>query len=300
MLKLPNFFIVGAAKAGTTTLYHCLRQHPDIFLPKIKETFYFAGIRKSDFPGPGRDYGKDIIETWEDYIRLFRDCEHEKAIGEVCVAYLYFPETAERIHARIPHARIIIILRNPIERAFSNYLHHVRDGIEPLSFEEALAAEEDRKKKGYWWGFRYIEVGFYYEQVKRYIEVFGRERVAIYLYEKFVQNPEAVVKSILRFLDVDDTIIPKIGRYNISGRPRIQIIQQFIKKPSPIKEGLKILVPREMRYRILQHILKWNLRKEEIRRETRSMLARVYESDIRKLENIIGEKVSDLWLKQSL
>jgi len=293
---LPNFFIVGAAKAGTTSLYHYLRQHPEVFLPSIKETFFFAGIHKKDFLGPGSFYGNSIVETWEDYLSLFQDAYGKKAIGEVCVAYLYFKESALRIYQKVPNARIIIILRNPIDRAYSNYMHHVRDGIEDLSFEEAIQVEDERKKQGYWWGFRYIDVGFYYEQVKRYFDIFGKEQVHVYLYEDFAKDPVFVLRAIMRILEVNESFVPAyMPVYNISGKPRSRIIQSLLSNKFIRRCGA--VLPKGTRHLIRARVMEWNLKKEPMRPETRKYLANIYKDDIFMLEKLIGIKVSEIWLK---
>ena len=292
MMYLPNFFIVGAAKAGTTTLHYVLQQHPEIYLPwKQKETFYFSGIKKTDFSGPGSFYGNGIIEHWEEYVKLFEDAEEKKAVGEVCVAYLYFPGTAERIYEKISQAKIIIMLRNPVDRAFSNYMHHVRDGIEPLSFEEALEREEERKKLGYWWGFRYVEVGFYYQQVKKYIDVFGKEKVRVYIFEEFVKEPLTTIKDILEFLEVDSTFVPVIDHYNVSGRPRLKMLQKLINSSHPMKHAVATLIPKRHRHRVKNFVMRANLVKEEMLPSTRKMLQEIYREDVMRLESLLGWKL---------
>jgi len=145
-MKYPSFFVVGAAKAGTSSLYFYLKQHPEIYMSPIKETFYFCtDIREKNFKTPFKIKNNwDIhsylnqskleekhlayIEEWEDYIQLFREANNENAIGEVCNGYLYSKVTAGNIISKIPNGKIIMILRNPIERAFSHFLMDLRDG----------------------------------------------------------------------------------------------------------------------------------------------------------------------------
>lgn len=147
---VPNFFIVGAAKSGTTSLYHYLKQHPEIYMSPVKEPKYFlASINKFPHNGPGDiEVDKKIIRTWDEYLKLFSNASVEKCIGEASCGYLYYCELVAPSIKRIsPEAKIIIVLRNPVERAFSAYCYLFREGRETLSFEEALKIEEERKKK---------------------------------------------------------------------------------------------------------------------------------------------------------
>jgi len=303
MAKLPNFLIVGAAKAGTTSLYFYLKEHPEICLPdKIKETFFFTGKDFKDVNNEGGNYGKHAITNLEEYLDLFKNCKHAKAIGEICVAYLFFYRESIRNIKKIlgEKVKIIIILRNPIERAFSNYLHHVRDGFEKETFEKALSLENERKRKKWWWGYYLTEVGFYYNQVKAYLENFSE--VKVYLYDDLKKDPLSLVQDIYKFLEVDDSFIPKsIGeKFNVSGVPKIKFLNEFLIKPNPIKSAIKPLVklilPKETRQRLRNKLLQKNLEKPQMKPETREYLKKLYREDILKLQELIKKDLSH-WLK---
>src|SRR5579859_4974857 len=170
---MPNFFIVGAARSGTTSLHRYLSQHPQIFMTHRKEVHFFAA---DHFPrtGPGDDWlNKRVLHDQEQYTQLFADVQGAKAIGEASVFYLCLPDSAERIAQAVPDAKIIIILREPVERSYSSHMMLVRDGRETLGFAEGLELAQERKAKGFepiWW---YKELSLYYEQVKRYLDIFG-------------------------------------------------------------------------------------------------------------------------------
>ncbi|MDP6150009.1 MAG: sulfotransferase, partial [Gammaproteobacteria bacterium] len=170
--SLPTFLVIGAPKCGTTSLYHYLDQHPDVYLSPVKEPQYFAFAgQQLDFRGPGVTINNAVTEL-ADYRKLFSGASVEKAIGEASALYLSVPGTAERIRAQIPDVRLIAILRRPADRAFSSYMHLIRDDREPMrDFAAALAAEEQRIADN--WGFlwRYKQLGRYYEQLKHYYDI---------------------------------------------------------------------------------------------------------------------------------
>src|ERR1700676_2967624 len=203
MNTMPNFFIVGAARSGTTSLHHYLRQHSEIYMAPNKETHYFSVNQfPSCFQGPGDDIlNREIIRDEDQYSQLFANTGGKKAIGEASAFYLCFNGTAERIAHAVPDAKIIIILREPVARAYSAYMYLVRDGRETVRFEEGLRLEEERKQKDFepmWW---YKELSLYYKQVKRYLDVFGTQQVKVLLYDELFTNPKSVLRELFIFLE---------------------------------------------------------------------------------------------------
>lgn len=305
MKNYPNFFIVGAAKSGTTSLFHYLKQHPEIFLPNTKENFFFAELRKNTFTGVGNFYGDNIVEKWDDYLKLFRGIKSEIAIGEACVGYLYFYEkTIKNMKKYLSYfPKIIILLRNPVERAFSNYSHHVRDGIENLSFEKVINRQiiEQRADQNYWWGFDYIKVGLYYSQVKAYVSTFGKENVRIYLHEDLNEAPTQVLKDIFKFLKVDESFNPDTKtKYNISGIPKSKKLQDFLLgHDSSFKKLVRPiafkLIGKEKTEKIVNSFWNKNLKRLNIDPEIKCKLSELYREDILKLQNLINRDLSS-WL----
>lgn len=161
MMNLRNAFIVGAAKSGTTTLYYLLDQHPEVCTPAVKEPNYFSNLdNNSDLVKPGNGPGDDSTVWTTDeksYHGLYRPKEEHKLKIDASVSYLYSATAAAQIAEYDPDSRIIIVLRNPVERAFSHYKHLLRDGRESVSFEEALSREERRISKG--WEFSWHLTG---------------------------------------------------------------------------------------------------------------------------------------------
>ena len=181
---MPNFLIVGAAKAGTTALYTYLKQHPQVYTTPQKETSFFAFEgEKINFTGPGDNQVSEYpITDLATYQQQFQGVNQEKAIGEACPVYLYHPQAARRIHHYVPDVRLIAILRNPIDRAYTNYLHLVREGRETATdFIDALQAEPQRIKDNWLWFWYYTKLGYYAEQLQRYYQLFVKFK---YIYTK--------------------------------------------------------------------------------------------------------------------
>ena len=206
---LPNFLIIGAARSGTTTLYSLLQEHPDIYLPKNKrpEPHFFL---KSDEYARGLDY----YET-----RYFADWATQRAAGEASTSYIFGPRTPARIARDLPDVRLIAMLRNPIERAHSNYWHTVASGLETLDFATAVVSERERTEalrgtkleeiKPY----SYLERGLYFAQLQRWLGYFERHQIHICLFEDFIADPKTGLSEILTFLDVDADQMPdNLGR----------------------------------------------------------------------------------------
>ncbi len=295
---LPNFLIIGAAKAGTTALHNYLQQHPQIYLTPDKETNFFAfeGI-DIDFQGIGDEALKKFsITDLATYQKQFIAVTNESAIGEACPLYLYHSESAKKIYHYIPNCRLIIILRNPIDRAYANYLHLIRDGREPLQdFNQALELEPQRIANNWEWFWHYIQVGYYSRQIKRYYDLFKRQKIAIYLYEDLTASPINLLQDIFRFLEVDNNFIPDFSiRPNKSGIPKNKLLHQLLMKPNPIKSLFKPLFPASIRQKI-QHR---NLAKPQMSSETRQKLTQLFREDILACQDLIQRDLSS-WLGET-
>ena len=300
-MTLPNFLIIGAAKSGTTSLYNYLSQHPQVYV-KVKEPGFFAYEGQHvQLAGPEDQAGfeKRVIQDRVEYEELFDGITDEKAYGEASVAYLYLKEAATRIKHYIPDARMIVILRNPIDRAFSSYWHMRRDGREPLTtFEEGIAAEESRIKGNWDYIWHYTQLGFYARQLALYYRLFPRENIATYLFEDFKRDPVNVVQSICRFLEIDDTFNPNTSlKYNVSGVPRLNRLHQFVSRPNKVKTAVKPLVPLKVRKYIGTQLISWNVngRKPVMQDSTRMELQTLFRDDILHLQDLI-EKDLSAWL----
>jgi hypothetical protein len=202
-----------------------------------KEPNYFAfqgkapAYRGPDDDQPGRYAGMEdrlrvakyanSITGAEDYARLFKRVEEETAVGESSVSYLYVSETAERIRAAIPEAKLIAILRHPVDRAYSKFQQFIAEGLEPIAdFEEALAAEEERIRRGWSPTWHYARRGLYHEQLRRYYDAFDRDRILVSIYDDFAADAAGELRRIFRFLGVAEDFVPDTARRHNAARRR--------------------------------------------------------------------------------
>lgn len=297
-MTLPNFLIIGAAKSGTTALYHYLRQHPEVYMCPQKETNFFAyGEQKIRFAGPRDANDSDfIITTLESYKDQFKAASNETAVGEASPWYLYSTNAAANIERRLPNAKLIAVLRNPVDRAFSSYLHVYKDGRESLSFEEGLLAEEDRIARGWEPVWHYRHAGLYAEQVARFLDLFSRHQVRFYLYDDFLESPGSILRDIYQFLEVDvDFVADTSVRPNASGVPRNQLLGRLLLQPNRLKGMVKPLIPTWLRYELSQRLNQRLLEKPPLSEETSRWLMSSFKNDILALEDLIGRDLSR-WL----
>ena len=265
---LPNFFVVGTGKAGTTSLYHYLKQHPQVYMSPVKEPCYFASeIRAGNLSqavqGPLRRKSRELARhlndgkavkplgwlasEWEDYVRLFQNVRSEKAIGEASAAYLWSETAAANIHSRVPQAKIIMILRDPAERAYSQYLHQLAAGLTRRSFREHIdqCTRNTDRKLGILYPF--LEIGLYSQQVKRYLNLFPRNNIRILWYEEAWKQPSKLLADLFRFLDVDTAFSPDASRRELGRRAPRLVTAHYLLVKSGVWGPLKAFVPAPVR-----------------------------------------------------
>lgn len=297
-MVMPNFLIIGAAKAGTTSLYYYLNQHPQIYMSSVKEPRFFAlEGEKLNFQNPDQGINHTSVTSLDEYCALFNEVTDEMAIGEASPLYLYSTKATERIKHYIPDAKLIAILRDPVQRAFSCYTHLVRENYEKLSFEQGLKEEEQRIQKNWAHLWHYKHGGYYYKQLKRYFDTFPAEQIKVFLYEELNTDSVAVVQDTLRFLGVDDSFVPDLTRMNVSGVPKSRLLHTFLNTNNPVRNFLKPLFPKDLRESASRQIKKWNLeRKLTLAPETRNDLINLYREDILQLQDLIQKDLSK-WLQ---
>lgn len=296
---LPNFLIIGAARAGTSSLFEYMRQHPDIYFSPVKEPMFFAlEGGKPDFRGPGDslEINRKAVTDLAAYRALFAGVEAQKAIGEASANYLYADRAAGRIKHYIPQARMIVVLRNPVERAYSSFLYMIRDRREPLrDFASALAHENRRVAEHWEHIWHYTRMGFYHEQLRRYYALFDRSQIRIYLNEDLRRDTGGTLRDAFGFLGVDDTFIPDTSvSYNEGGVPRRQLLNTLLTRPSVVKRALRPLMPASAMkfYTRLKHR---NLEKPPLNAEVRAQLVALYREDVLRLQDLIDRDLS-AWL----
>lgn len=244
---LPNFFIVGAPKCGTTAMYKWLKQHPEVFLPAQKKEPHFFG---NDLRLVNR------VRTEQEYLSLFAEARGKKRVGEASVFYLYSKLAAGEIKSFNPNAMIIIMVRNPVDMLYSLHSQLLYSGDEDVvDFEAALAAEGDRER-----GLRvpsgsHVIDGLFYRavarftgQIRRYVDVFGRENVHVIVFDDLKRNPADVYKKTLRFLDIIEDFEPKFDIVNANKRVRSRTVMDFLQHVPPVfKMAGRLLMPRALR-----------------------------------------------------
>jgi hypothetical protein len=302
-MTLPDFLVIGAMRAGTTALYRFLMQHPQIYLSPIKEPKFFAlENHPLDFRGPGDRVRmrRDARVSRDSYAALFRDAPAASAVGEASTLYLYSDTAPLAIRRLRPDVRLIAVLRHPVDRAYSAYLHMVKKGWEPLrDFRAALLAEDERLRE-HWapdtWPYRHM--GFYAAQLARYVSLFDREQVRVYLYEDLCARPVPVLQDMFRFLGVDAGFVPDVSlRYNVSGIPRSARLQALINRPPRLKTAVETVLPERWRVRLGLAVHRWNLTRPALDEETRRDLLDGYREDVLRLEDLIRRDLSG-WLAE--
>jgi hypothetical protein len=298
---LPNFLIAGAAKSGTTAFYYQLKRHPEIFLSPVKEPCYLTSTFLR-LPQPGiKDELKFYVRTFEDYCKLFEDAAGKKAVGEASADTLYFHEKVIPVIKRVlGNPKIIILLRDPSERAYSAYLHLVRDNREYLSFEDGLKEEDERIRRDWQCMWHYKNRGMYYRQVKAFMEAF--DRVNVFIYEDFRKNSPDVIKQACEFLEVDTSYKPadSHARYNVSGVPRFKALNNIFLMKNVVqrtarKVGSAMLT--EDRWTKFRDSMRAKLFvKSPMKPETRAYLQQVFHEDILRLQDLVRKDLSH-WLK---
>jgi hypothetical protein len=302
--SFPNLFIVGAAKGGTTTLHYALDQHAQVYMSKKKEPGYFVWPEENlQFINNGKliTEPRFLVNHLDDYLKLFEDGKEKLMRGESSTTYLFFYEKAianlKRIHPDPENIKIVICLRNPVDRAFSQYMHKLRDGAESLTFEEALEKEQWRKENNWHFDYQYVQRGMYFEQVKAYLDNF--KNVKIYLSEDLRNDASGVVSSLEEFLGIEKTPLEFGDALNVSGEAKIESLNKFLKKENIFKKVIGGLIPkslrRRMRLKVQSTVYKYNLEKKEMLPETHDRLKKIFHDDVLKLQELIKRDLSS-WL----
>lgn len=295
-MTLPNFLIIGAAKSGTTALHTFLKQHPDIYMatPKELRFFSYTGPYPENLPEKYIHRGVTILEEYE---RHFADARSEKILGEASPMYLYTPGTAERIKSLIPNVKLLAILRNPVDRAFSAYTHALRDWTETETFQKALDREPERIQAG--WGilWHYTQAGLYAQQLQPYYDIFKEDQIKVVLYEDLVNEPLGLCQDIFKFLSVDPEFKPDTSkRPNVSGFPKSSIFHQFMKclfmEDNPIKRISQQLFSKAFRRQIMVSLQRMNMEKRAMPQHIKNDLKDLFRNDIQRLESLINRDLS--------
>jgi hypothetical protein len=306
MPKRPDLFIIGAAKAGTTSLYEYLRGHPEVFMSPAKEPRYFAPDLDS---GSGHDLRYPDDE--DRYLALFEGARDEKRLGEASVRYIYSVEAPRLINEFQPGAFIVAMLRNPVEMLYSMHNQRLSDGEEEITdFEQALAAESARRQgHGVPPGVNplltlYRERAKFGEQLPRWFDTFGRERVHVIIFEDMVVDPAGTFHRLLEFLDVDPEYRPEsFAAHNQSHAPRSRLLLRLTKSRVPQWIAWRML-PRLVGDRATRAMVRGfrhspiNRRsapRAPLRPELRRRLEDEFAPDVALVGQLLGRDLAALW-----
>ena len=298
--RLPNFLIVGANRCGTTSLYHYLKEHPEVFMSRIKEPSFFLA---QSFKVPERGIGDDrrqFVTDFDDYCRLFEEAGDCKAVGEASTENLYhYDKVIPYIQRLLGNPKILISLRNPVERAFSAYSFLTSENREYLTFEEGLSQEEKRIRDGWRQIWFYKQAGFYSARVKAYLENF--RDVKICLFDDLIRDPLLFIQEVYRFLGVDSSYVPDLkAKYKTSGIPRSKKINRLFEEPSRLRSAAgtvgKFFLREDRWIRLRDTVKAKSYARAEMMPETRKYLEGVYHEEIVRLQDIIQRDLS-AWLR---
>lgn len=299
MSRMPDFLIIGAARAGTTALYDLLRRAPGVFMPAVKETNFFAYEGETlRVRGPGASFINNSVTRLDAYRALFAEAPPGAVLGEASPLYLFEPRAPERIRHHLPEARLVAVLRNPVEQAFSHFLYAKAMGIEPLdSFTEALGREEERLAEGWQPLFGYSRFPRYGEQLARYLALFPREQLLVRTYEEFRAAPERVAADILAFAGADPTLpAPPARELNGGGVPRLGRLHDLVVQPNALTRPLTWVLPERARRRLRDAVVRLSVRRDAtLPPEARAILHARLDDDIRRLAGLIDRDLG-AWL----
>ncbi|MGH2994751.1 MAG: sulfotransferase family protein [Gaiellaceae bacterium] len=285
---LPDFLVIGAYKSGTTALHAALRRHPQVFVPERKGPSFFAfdGAPATDRPLP-----PGTVRRLEDYERLFEGANEKLVAGEVSPEYLANPWSCGRISERVPEAKLVAILRNPVERAYSDFLMYVRDGLEHAGFGQALDEQVERRRAGSATGY-YVETGFYGHQLRPYFDAFPRDRIHVILFEDFAADPKGELGRLFAFLGVDPALArPSERAVNVSGVPRNAAVGAVIRAGRRLAPVLPAAVRGPAKAVLARGLDRPSLLPDERRR-----LVEAYREDVAELERLLGRSLAR-WLE---
>ena len=283
----PSFVIVGAQKCGTTSIYNYLKGHPDIFVPEIKETTFFSN---SDLFLRGKDY----------YLsKYFKSDVNVQIAGEVCPLYLGSLNAPERIYQTLGDIKIIIILRDPIKRAYSNFLMRKSRLLEKRSFENAVNSEMTminelgpNERVNVSPGNDYLYNSLYARHIKAYLDLFGFESICFLQFEDLCQDPNSFMKQLCHFLGSDKEIYTGLDRkYNVHSKPRSKNLEFFIRNNFRFKRHFKKLVP----LFVQQRIIEWNtipVQKEPMPERIKKKLDQFFEDENLRLTKMLKGAVN--------
>lgn len=292
-IQAPNFLVAGAARSGTTAVVEALRAHPDVFITQPKEPHYFAFHGKGpDFRGPGDDVWVNdvVVSDRSKYLDLYRDATTKSARGDGSVTTLYYAQRAVPEILRInPEMRIVVILREPVDRAYSSYTYLRARGVEQeIDFRAAIEAEARRREDNWQHMWHYTGMSMYADDLRTLWHGVGHTQLRVWYYDDLTQNFERALAEIVEFLKLPPFPMgpPHLPRVNVSGTPRSQAAQAAIRWATGhprVKAGIKSVIGFSTRERLRSAILRKDTLPSGVVDETASIFA----DDLRQLSALL-------------
>ncbi len=315
--KVPNFFVIGVVKGGTTSLYHYLNQHEEVYMSPIKETNHFASAdmyreqftheyalsTRIDLPryfkrGMPEPIHIAHVDEWSDYLELFSNVTTETVIGEISNSYMVCPSAAGRIHATFPDAKLLVLLRNPISRIWSQYLMNLREGrTAEKDFLNEITSDYKQEVKGWGVTHLYHELGLYAAQIENFLTYFPREQLKVLVFEDYKQTPELVLKEVFEFLGISNhQTIDFSQKMNTAAMPRYKKLNDILVRTGVLKK-VKGWMGKGMR-QSLKGFIYTDKNIPKMPENAREYLIDFYKKDIARLSQLLHRDFTDLWLNQ--
>ncbi len=302
-MSLPDFFVAGAPKAGTTALHSALARHPSLYMSAVKEPKFFltdGPPPTSGGPGDVRTYREHVWRR-DDYEALFDPAPAGTLRGESTPFYLYDRPAQRRIRALVPDAKLVVILRDPVERAHSNWTHLWSAGLDPVGDVVRACAQEERRIAAGWAEFwHYTALGRYGQQLEHLYTLFPRDQVMVFRYRALIEHPVGVLDGICRFLGVPEGVLTEVPRENVTAHPRLTRRHRALSRALRLGTAASAVLPGKTEA-AMTSILERRLQQDAPPRQPltwaeRKALIPRFAEDIRLLENITGEGFRD-WLE---
>lgn len=307
-MALPDFLVIGAPKAGSTAVHEALVQHPQLFLSTPKEPKFFltggARPRRDQHRGPGDAHSaREWIWSRERYERLFDAAPAGSLRGESTPFYLWSKAAHVRIRQTVPNAKLIAVIRDPVDRAYSNWTHLWCDGLETEpDFVTACRKERERIAAGYAPFWRYLELGRYGEQLEHLFRVFPREQVHVLRYKEFVDEPARAIDSICEFLGVATGMVASVPHSNPSGwaddGPANTVLRGIVRGGAVLGSYAPPQVWRRAHAPLIRALRRDKTNRPHLHTEQRRELVGHFRKDIELLESLLGRSYQD-WLSDS-
>ncbi len=296
-MPYPNFILFGASKSGTTSLYKYLEQHPQVFMSAVKEPGFFSNLgRTPHIPPEQQNTTLSTYYSLDAYLKLFEGAEGRTAIGEASSFYYLYPQAAEAIKEHIPNVKLLAILREPIERAYSDFVHQRQLGKERQTEFAKVAGQEMNNEPI---PRNYLVHSLYHKCLQPYFELFPREQIRIYLMEDLTSRPDWMFRDVFSFLGVDPAFLPDTShRHNPTTVAKYEWIEELITTSNPIKNCLAPLIPRQSKLRDLVRKIRWRNRyKPGFDPRLRKQLVGYFREDVLQLQHLLQRDLSG-WMRE--